>query len=361
MSDPDYIVPLVIDKDTLNKNLYTYMASGDYAPFDLIDNAKILQCGFMYVPAYRFKGTYEASWTASFGYDRQEHYTDYESRYDSDLKRTIKTPVTKTKTVTDWSPASGTDTGVFDISAYAGSSQPSEVAQIVHDMSWEAPSIYEASLLSGLSAEGIAKTGDQVYEESAQPSVNAIIDSSVRTHGQGDRQQDWNWTATTSRDTTSYYLPIGFVTYKYGDKEYRYWLDGASGSVFMADELPVDTKRKNARLIGYIPGVITILIGAALANNGGNDAAMSMGLLALAFGGIRHYSILNFAKKRRQTELAEKLSEDGGEATLTEDQKKSLSDANAKPGFFANTSNDKIKIPLLTVVFVILAVLIGAS
>ena len=361
MSEPDYIVPVVIDKDALNKNLFTYMASGDYAPLDLIDNAKILQCEFMYVPAYLFKGTYEASWTASFGYDRQEHYTDYESKYDSDLKTYIKTPVTKTKTVTDWSPASGTDTGVFEISAYAGSSQPSEVAQIVHDMSWEAPSVYEISLLSGLTAEEIAKTGDQVYEESAQPSVNAIIDASVTTHGQGDRQKDWNWTATTSRDTTSYYLPIGFVTYKYGDKEYRYWLDGASGSVFMADELPVDTKRKNARLIGYIPGVITILIGAALANNGGNDAAMSMGLLALAFGGIRHYSILNFAKKRRQTELAEKLSEDGGEATLTEDQKKSLSDANAKPGFFANTSNDKIKIPLLTVVFVILAVLIGAS
>ena len=89
------------------------MATGDYTPDELIEEATITKKERLYVPAYVYHGNYVANWTASFGYDRREEYTVHKKKYDSDTRKTYTTPTTKTKTVTDWRPVSGTDTGIF--------------------------------------------------------------------------------------------------------------------------------------------------------------------------------------------------------------------------------------------------------
>jgi len=347
--EPEYIVPIGIDEKTLRRSVQTFMASGKLTPDDLIDTAKFTKIDLFYVPAYLFNGSYQATWTASFGYDRQEQYTAYESRYDNDLKRSIQVPVTKTKTVTDWRPVNGTDTGDFNLSAYAGTKQPSSVAQLVEDMAWSDGKEFDNSFLAGFRAEEIEKSDDAVYQGSVSGRVNAIIESGVKSHAQGDRQKDWNWKASIRKSSTSYFLPIGWVKYEYGGKEYNYWLDGISSSSHVADKLPVDSKRRMALILGYVPAAFGAAPFVFLDPEFSGFAGI-LTLAGLSYAGLRHWSILNFSKKRRESTLARKIAEEGGQAELSEKQQTALTTAysDVKPGFLANTAKDKVLIPALT-------------
>jgi len=348
-SEPEYIVPIAIDEKTLRRSVQTFMASGKLTPDDLLDTATFTKIDIFYLPAYLFNGSYQATWTASFGYDRQEHYTDYENRYDSDLKRSVRVAVTKTKTVTDWSPVNGADTGTFNLSAYAGTKQPSSVAQLVQDMTWSDGKEFDNSFLAGFRAEEIEKSDDAVYQESVSGRVNAIIESGVKSHAQGDRQKDWNWKASIQKSSTSYFLPVGWVKYEYGGKEYNYWLDGISSSSHVADKLPVDSKRRMALILGYLPAAF----GATAYMFIDPEFSSLAGILAatgLIYAGLRHWSILNFSKRRRESTLARKIAEEGGQAELSDQQQTALTTAysDVKPGFLASTARDKVLIPALS-------------
>ena len=190
---PDLIVPLVADEKTLRRQVQTYLASGHLVPDDVLDAAEFTKMELFYAPAYVFHGSYTATWTASFGYDRQEHYTDYESRTENGVTRRV--PVTKTKTVTDWRPVNGTDMGNFNFPAYGGASQPPAVAGLIDGMSWTDGKPFDAAFLAGYRAEEFEKSDDKVFAESGNARMNAIIDAGVKSHAQGDRQRDWNWKA----------------------------------------------------------------------------------------------------------------------------------------------------------------------
>ena len=73
----DRIVPISVTPHELDNRLYAYMVSGKFTPDDMIEASTITLRERYYVPAFSFKVEYEANWTASFGFDRQEAYTDY--------------------------------------------------------------------------------------------------------------------------------------------------------------------------------------------------------------------------------------------------------------------------------------------
>jgi hypothetical protein len=74
------IVPISITAEELDNRVFGYMASGNFTPDDLLEVSKISLRERIYVPAFLFKVNYEANWTASFGYDREESYTAYRTR-----------------------------------------------------------------------------------------------------------------------------------------------------------------------------------------------------------------------------------------------------------------------------------------
>jgi len=352
---PEYIVPLGVDEKMLRRAAQTFMSSGKLTPDDLLDSAKFTKIDLFYVPAYLFKGSYRATWNASFGYDRQEQYTAYESQYDSRLNRTVQVPVTKTKTVTDWRPASGSDSGNFELSAYAGSKQPMSVAQLVQDMAWDNGKEFDPSFVAGFRFEEIEKSDDVVYKEAVVARVNSIIESGVKSHAQGDRQQGWSWNASIDKSSISYLLPVGWVKYEYGGKEYNFWLDGISGSKHVADTLPLDSKRRTALILGYVPAGVGAFSYAA-SSGADSDFYIVLTLFALSYAIARHLAILDFSKKRREATLARKIVEESSQAELSDDQKASLTTAysEVKPGFLADFSRDKVRIPVIAVSILIL-------
>jgi tetratricopeptide (TPR) repeat protein len=343
---PDRIVTSVIGTTDLIHSVRLYMASGQMTPDDLILEAKITSSEVYYVPAYSFSGNFEAKWTASFGYDRKESYTVYKTQYDSDLKRNIQVPVTETKTVTDWRPASGLASGSYIVNCYAGPDRSTGVRSIISRMAVSDGERLRSAPQLDLRYESSAKSGKAVYDEVGRSAVNAIIDGRVERHAQGDRQRDWNWNASIKTKTTSFALPVGFVGFSYKGKQYSYWLDGTGSGNFWGSTLPVDKKKIVSLVLGYLPA------GAASVSLFSIDSSLNWaaGLAAFIFGalgGIRHWSIINFSKRRRENFRLQLAADEGGHEA---DQEGRLLDRSTdrfakQPSAFERTDRDRILIP----------------
>lgn len=118
-----YIIPCAITKNDLFSVCMEHITTCHYVPNDIF---KASRFDFMlyYVPTYVFSGKYQANWSASFGYDWTHEYTHYNtiSDYDVYTKRSYERliPERRTKTITNWVPASGVDQGDYWVQVYAG-------------------------------------------------------------------------------------------------------------------------------------------------------------------------------------------------------------------------------------------------
>jgi hypothetical protein len=247
------IIPLAVDVTALVDAVYQHLASGDMTPDHLLEHASISKKERFYAPAFSFSGSYEAQWTASFGYDRQEQYTVYESQYENG--RTVKVPVTKTKTVTDWRPVNGNDSGTFGVLAYAGKRQLKNALNVIGLIEVKAAKLepFDDSYTSGITIEPFESSESEVYDDRGTALINSVIDKSVQRHAQGDRQKDWHWTADIRKQAEAALVPLCHAIYEFEGKQYNVWLSGSNPSRIVADALPVDKGRKQTVNNGFIP------------------------------------------------------------------------------------------------------------
>ncbi|MEQ1496983.1 MAG: hypothetical protein ABL912_14635, partial [Novosphingobium sp.] len=294
------VIPMSVSQEDLERRVYAYMATGDYTPDDMLEAATFVKKERFYVPAFGFRVSYEATWTASFGYDREESYTAY--RTVTRNNRQHQEAYTAYKTVTDWRPANGVDSGIFSVSTYAGKKlfEPSisanagtdllesnadvkssgvgiksladkfealanrfeplanktkSLAQSINsfgdtkptesvvngfpqDESGFAPAElvtyaiangsmtdYNPSFTSGLETEKFSVPEASAFA-SLKNEINSNINRRVKKRGQGDRQKDWHWNATTSHSTQTISVPICHAIFEYAGVEYHVWIDG---------------------------------------------------------------------------------------------------------------------------------------
>ena len=205
----DRIVPITVTPHELDNRLYAYMVSGNFTPDDMIEASTITLRERYYVPAFAFKVDYEATWTASFGFDRQEPYTAYRSVTRNN--HTSQEAYTAYRTVTDWRPANGVETGIFDVAGYAGTqlnSSPLAPADlVVHAVVNGSSTDYNPSFIKGFEVEGFS-VPEKIVFDSLNGEININIDNRVKNHAQGDKQRDWHWSARMSHDTTTNAVPI---------------------------------------------------------------------------------------------------------------------------------------------------------
>lgn len=340
------VIPLIVDVTNLTDAVYRYLASGDMTPDYLLEHASITRKDRFYVPAFCFRGSFDAKWTASFGYDRIEHYTEYESRYENG--RNVRVPVNKTRTVTDWRPVNGLDTGEFAVRAYAGvkllDSSLHLTGLVEGGAAQAAP--YDVSYVSGFDVEGFQHTESDVFNDRGQVLVNDVIDISVQSHAQGDRQKDWHWTADLHRESVPTLVPICHAMYEFEGKEYNIWLSGFDASRIVADPLPVDNGRQRAARISFAP-LLAAIAGAGTAIFFlGSFWLIPLATVAAAgvYGMLRRKAIIGYSHKVRQTLLARRQSTNSANAAASTDAAKS------RP-WLANTANDKIVVPLIALAF----------
>jgi tetratricopeptide (TPR) repeat protein len=354
------IVPLTVDVTALTDAVYEHLASGDLTPDHLLEHATFTKTERFYVPVYGFTGEYEARWTASFGYDRQESYTVYETRTENGRSRQV--PVTKTRTVTDWRPVNGTDSGSFGVLGYAGArllAEKADAVSLVEQGSVAALTEFNDSYTAGIPSEEFAATEHDVYDRRANPQIGRIIERGVHQHAQGDRQKDWHWTSSITKQSMTALIPLCHAIYEFEGKSYNVWVSGADAGRLVSDPLPVDQNRKRALHLGFAPlaaavagaGVACWQFGAPLA-----IPAASVGVAAL-FGYIRRKSIIGHSRQLRQALLATRRAAAANTAAMSQGEQAALVNAAQRPNkpWLANTAKDMVVLPALSVAFAAIA------
>ena len=344
----DRIVPITVTPHELDNRLYAYMASGNFTPDDMIEASTITLRERYYVPAFAFKVDYEATWTASFGFDRKEPYTAY--RNVTSNGHTRQEAYTAYKTVTDWRPANGVEAGIFDVAGYAGSqlngSPLAPAYLVVHAVMNGSSTEYNPSFTKGFEVEGFSVPEKKVFE-SLNGEINANIDQRVKNHAQGDKQRDWHWNARMSHDTTTYSVPICHAAFQYGDKEYHVWVGGHDVDAIRADELPVDKDKQKAANIGFMPGALGLItaIGSAYYWSFVWSSLIATGV-AFGYGFLRRKALIDYSKSIRNSLLIQ-MQASNRASTLSDEEQDKVAKAFQRPErpFFAKIHRDKIILP----------------
>ena len=344
----DRIIPITVTPHELDNRLYAYMASGNFTPDDMIEASTITLRERYYVPAFAFKVDYEATWTASFGFDRQEPYTAY--RNVTSNGRTRQEAYTAYKTVTDWRPANGVEAGIFDVAGYAGSqlngSPLAPAYLVVHAVMNGSSTEYNPSFTKGFEVEGFSVPEKKVFD-SLNGEINANIDQRVKNHAQGDKQRDWHWNARMSHDTTTYSVPICHAAFQYGDKEYHVWVGGHDVDTIRADELPVDKDKQKAANIGFMPGALGLItaIGSAYYWSFVWSSLIATGV-AFGYGFLRRKALIDYSKSIRNSLLIQ-MQASNRASTLSDEEQDKVAKAFQRPErpFFAKIHRDKIILP----------------
>ncbi|GAB3625369.1 hypothetical protein PTE30175_01475 [Pandoraea terrae] len=357
---PDQVVTLTVSRNQLEDAVFQHLADGKYTPDNLLEHATFTKIEQFFVPAYAFTGTYEAQWTASFGYNRTEHYTEYVR--DSNGR---SQPVNRTRTVTDWRPVNGSDSGKFGILIYGGSrlhdnalaltTRLVEHCQMAGDVA-----DYSPSYTSGFEVEAYSVPLDDAYRERGSALVDEVIDAGVKRHAQGDTQKDWHWTATTRKQSSRVLVPVCHVVYEYQGQSYNVWTDGTSTANLLADPSPQDDSRKRAVRIGFVPTAVGVAAFAGVVAS--TDGALSAlpenplmwgGLLAtLLYGVLRRGAILSYSMKLRQAILAQKKLDTTNTANVDEAERQRMIAACKRPSrsWLAGAMKDAIMVPAVSAV-----------
>lgn len=346
----DRIVPISVTPSELDNRLYAYMARGDFTPDDMIEASTITLRERYYVPAFAFRVDYKATWTASFGFDRQEPYTAYRTVTSNGHSR--QEAYTAHKTVTDWRPANGVDDGVFDVAGYAGTqlngSPLAPAGLVVQTVINGSPTAYNASFTKGYEVEGFSASEKKVFD-SLDGEINEKVDKRVKNHAQGDKQRDWHWNARMSHSTTRYAVPICHGAFQYGDKEYHVWVSGHNVESIRADALPVDKDKQKAANVGFWPGAIGVIatIGSAYFWSFVWSSLIAT-VVAIGYGFARRKALIDYSKSIRNSLLIQ-MKASNQVSNLSEEEQEKVAKAFQRPErpLFAKIHKDKVVLPAI--------------
>lgn len=227
----------------------------DFLKKIIIKNKKIISCSF-----YWIWGDYKAKWSASFGYDREEHYTvweqvPYEVKDHRGIPKTYykKEPVTKTKIVTDWKPANGTDDGDFKEYCYSGSFFEKDTPIFLQTLNLPVegdkfdPKKYDL-------IDEYTYTENQIISRVNSAVGDKIQSQVINNNAQGDRHKDWrvNYNLTNIK-TAKVSFPIAVSDLEFDKKKYKliYTVDEKNVAGELPDqELPISlTQEKESKLL----------------------------------------------------------------------------------------------------------------
>ncbi|NHZ81772.1 hypothetical protein F2P44_21200 [Massilia sp. CCM 8695] len=232
------LIPMTIEDNALAYAVLHHLAANDEIPDDMVERAE-LSVNRFYLPCFAFDGSYNATWTASFGYNRTDTYTDH-------VKRTVdgkseRVPVTKTRAVVDWRPVSGQDAGNFVLLGYGGSGvAPNALLLLERLRNLQTATPFDVGFISGVDTHPYTLAAKEAYALHTEARVGKLVETSVKHHAQGNVQRDWHWNASTRWDASPMYVPMGHVVIAYGGKQYNVWADGTNAANLVSDALPAN-------------------------------------------------------------------------------------------------------------------------
>lgn len=345
------MLPFQVTQERLEAATYQFLASGNYAPDNLLSDVVFTSVKRCYLPAFRFQGTYQVRWTASFGYDSEESYTTEETVTENG--QTIRREVTNYRTVTDWRHASGEDSGSFCVYTPANEQFGPDMRELVEDLDAELQALpYQDDIVGEHAVLPFKATPEQVYQERGKAAVDAVISDNVERHARGDHQRDWKWSGDVRPVSQAMLLPVCEVVYEFKGKKYRFFCDGADSNRQRADSPPQDGGRRLRVWAGFVPALVGSFMlyasGILSAPSPWNKVGAVLVLGAWAYAFLRRSAILGYAKRVRLVQLAQVHAARGdleGEAEVG-DQLRGDLQLPERP-LLARTGGDSLLLPLL--------------
>lgn len=351
---PDGILPFQIQKETYENKVKEWLSEGDYTPDDILNSSIFESVNGVYLPMWYFKGTYTGNWSASSGYDRQEEYIG--KGLDGKLQK-------KTRTVTDWRPASGSVNGEFACLAFAGTGQgiPSETAAYAHGVTFERGAIkpYDTKYTLGFSILEFSNSDIDCWESIGKSQADHTVEMNTVRRIPGDKYKDFFVDALYDKeDPKRFYIPFWITYYNYNGKMFSVYMDGTT-TTRIQGERPVDEERvslvKKLKLkiyaIGISSTILLTYIVDLIANAGvvyDDDRTAWPAVIAAIVCVVatalvlnnQVNKILNESKERRQRILSEHLGNNVEDSSSTNQSEPIISES-IESNLSAEASTDK--------------------
>jgi uncharacterized CHY-type Zn-finger protein len=298
----DKITPFQITEKEMKDTFMEWLIQGNYTPIDILNKIYIVDVVGAYFPFYFFSGNFYATWTASSGYYKTEHYTDYEEKYDYDLKRTRRIPVAKTKTVIDWKPSQGQTSGKYYIIiiAFKNPQFNRELKNFCERASLSNIKDFDKRYVLGFSLIPFSISVEESFNAS-KSLLDNIVQSYIRVPG--DTHQDLNFNYSYDRSIIGCYLPFWIITYNYLGKQYQCIIDGQTKTRIYGKQ-PVDKEIIRKVRAFFLPVIISaivyficIFILIIIASNNSTIPTICTTFLFIGFGLIIALLFVGFRKK----------------------------------------------------------------
>jgi len=231
--------------------------------------------------------------------------------------------------------------GSFVLVGYSGSKLPGLVPELIERSEAIGDATSDtSSYIAGIEVEAFQKSERDTFEERAKGRVDKIVEDDVKNKSQGDRQRDWNWSATYQKEATSVLMPVCHVVFEYSQRFYDFWSDGANILRFVADPLPEDKGRKSAVAISFVPfgvaATLAVICCAVLANDQATPPEIywGIGLAAVAgltFGLIRRWALIDYSRRVREAVLNFQKASSTSVILLSDEEKGALLTSFEKP------------------------------
>jgi hypothetical protein len=220
------IAALSKSKDQVANLFYKNVLSSGSHSKEFLTSSYLDEFKVIYAPFYVVSIDYRAEWTASFGFDRIEHYTHYRKVHSNGSYH--MEPETKQKTVTDWHVKSGQTSGSIPMMAYGGQNQP-KIGRLVEN-SFSAPKSYSKSFQDGSDVELEFIDYDKWKQNNSSRIGSAIESNVIQNNRQGDRQKSWRVSYKYEDQGYKIYIPVYSANLIYKNKKTNVFL--TSGSLF---------------------------------------------------------------------------------------------------------------------------------
>jgi hypothetical protein len=313
------------------------------------------------------QGKFDYHWSASFGFDRQEPYTAYETRTDRN-GNSRQVAVTRYRTVTDWRPASGNGSARFLrlVSAADSGVVPNQVGEMMEESVAYTPIAYNQNLMAGYPSLDFAYSPEQAASALESLVTNKDATRLAHKRAQGDRQRNWSIDAVVTFDgpVKAGLIPLAKFVYSYEGKNYVIWAEATKLERHIVEGGPVDKGRRTDKAQGYIPlwvtlGAVAITIVLTLTGTippmeGTPTIYASVGafVFSLVYGLMRSSSISKFSKALREASFSAKRLEltDSSGSPLPDTERRALLDKSRPPEkpFLAKTENDRRNLTVLS-------------
>lgn len=244
------VLPVQTEKEVLKKLLILFAKDENVAPDLLRANFSVRKMEKTFICVI---GEASTDFTCSVGYDRKENYVEIEKQKKS-VKQSdgsykweyVEVPVNKTRTVTDWSPFSGSKSGkCFSFLCEDGkyTKECAELEGLVRDLQVEEMEETDESF-----------TADEQFLQEGRRSLISEIEVRAQMGLPGDHHRDFRGSSSAEvLLLRRWLLPYYIISYSYKGKQYQLEIKGykTDFSVELGEEqkemlkyTPRDTKKE---------------------------------------------------------------------------------------------------------------------